>query len=347
MLYVTTRTQRDAHTAFRTLSEDRGPCGGLFLPRNMPCFDSRQIARLADKSFSQNVAEMVNLLFGTELDSWAIEFAIGRYPVKLVSVSSRVSVAQTWHNPSWQYQRLAKGIEKAVRQSDQVSQTPSEWLMVASRIAVLFGIFGELLRSGGVSPDSPIDVAVASGDFSGVMAVWYARKWGLPIANIVCCCNENAAPWNLLHKGELRTDAAVIRTATPACDHAVPMGMERLICETLGRAEALRFAQACAQRQNYYLEKYQTDDLRRGIHVAAVSGSRMESTVAALYRTNGYICDPCTALVYSGLIDYRSRTGEGRPALILSEESPAFSFALIAKCLGTTPAELKKRLEKA
>ena len=346
MLYVTTRLDRDAYTAHRALTESRAPDGGFFTPMQLPVFSHKEIAQLGEKPFSRNVAEIVNLFFGSELDSWAIEFAIGRYPVKTVSVSGRTTIAETWHNPTWRFERLAKGVEKAIRQSDDISQTPTDWLMIASRIAVLFGLFGELIHDGAVSRDEPMDLVVPCGNFAPVMAAWYAKQWGLPISTILVCCNENAAAWNLLHKGELRTDATLFNTDTPACDHVVPQDLERLIHAALGIREKERFLDCCTNKENYYLEKPQFDKLRAGISVSVVSGRRMESTIKTLYLTDGYISDPYTALCYSGLIDYRSRTGERRNALILSEESPAFSLGLISRSLGVSPAEVKKRIDK-
>lgn len=347
MLYITTRSQRESYGAEQALSEDRSPDGGFYIPARMPAFGKREINAMAERSFAANVASIINLLFDTELDSWAVEFAIGRYPVNLVTVSGRATIAETWHNPAWKFDRLVRGVEKAIRQSDQISPVPSDWLMIASRIAVLFGIFGELIREGEVSFDNVIDVAMPSGNFSGVMAAWYARHWGLPIGNIVCCSNENAAAWNLVRKGELRTDTPAIKTDTPACDCAVPADLERLIYHTLGISETRRFIETCYMGGNYYLERHQIDQLQEGIQVSVVSASRMEATVGNLLRNSNYIADPYTALVYSGLLDYRSRTGVGRNALIMSDESPAFSLGVLSRCLGMTPAELKKRIDKA
>lgn len=346
MLYVTTRLDQDAYTAHRALTESRAPDGGFYTPMQLPVFSQAEIARLGEKTFSRNVADIVNLFFGSELDSWAVEFAIGRYPVKLAPVSPRATIAETWHNPLWRFERLARGIEKAICQSDQISAAPSDWLMIASRIAVLFGIFGELIRDGTIDPGVSVDVAVPSGNLSACVAACCARTMGLPISTVVVCCNENSAPWWLLHKGELRTDVQTIKTATPACDYAVPEGLERLIHSALGEAEVMKFLTIGENRGNYYLEPWQTEQLRKGIYVSVVSENRMESMISTLYRTSGYVADPCTALVYGGLIDYRSRTGEGRYALILSEESPAFSLNLVAKGLGTTPAELKKHIDR-
>ena len=78
MLYVTTRVGQDAFTANRALSENRCPEGGFFVPMRLPYFDEVQIAQLAEKSFSQNMADILNLFFGTRLDGRSLELAIGR-----------------------------------------------------------------------------------------------------------------------------------------------------------------------------------------------------------------------------------------------------------------------------
>lgn len=345
MLYVTTRINQDAFTAHRSLTENRGPEGGLFMPMRMPDFSREEIAALADKSFGQNVADIVNLLFNSKLDSWAVEFAIGRYPVRLVSLSSRVTVAESWHNPQWKFDRLARNLAKAVLGTEEELEI-TDWMLIASRIAVLFGVFGELMHDGLVSVDAPLDIAVPCGDFSVPMAAWYARAWGLPIGTIVVCCNENSAPWSLLHQGELRTDAVALHTTLPACDHAVPADLERLIYAALGAGEAKRFCDTCRKGGNYYLQEQQVGKLRQGMYVSVVSRQRIESMILSIYKNNGYISDPYAALAHGGLLDYRSRTGERRPALLLSEESPAFSLGMVSGCLGISQRELKERINK-
>ena len=342
MLYLTTRSKQNTYTAARALTEDRGPDGGFYVPLQLPRLDDSEIKSLGANSFSQNVAEVINLFFGTRLDSWAIEFAIGRYPVKLVSITGREMVVETWHNPMWKFERLARGIEKAIHHSDKVCPVLPDWVMTASRIAVLFGIFGELMREG---VEMPIDVAVPNGDFSAPMAVWYAREMGLPISTILCCCNDNNGTWRLLHKGEIRTDAASVATATPLCDHAAPRGLERLIFASLGTGAAIAFAESCDAGATYYVETEQQLMLRKGMYVSVTGFRRLESAVCNLCQNHRYLPDPYTALCFGGISDYRSVTGAGGKILILSEESPGYSLEFLAKCLGLSPWELKNRLK--
>lgn len=346
MLYLTTRSRNDTYTAARAMSEDRSPDGGFFVPLRLPQLDKQQIRLLADKSFSQNVADVVNLFFGAKLDSWAIEFAIGRYPIKLQNIGSRETVAETWHNPVWKFERLAKGIEKAIRQSDDVRDIPSDWLMIAARIAVLFGIFGELMQQGRVNINEPVDVAVPCGDFSAPMAVWYAKQMGLPISTVLCCCNDNSGTWKLLHKGEIRTDAVPITTPAPLCDQVAPADIERLLFARLGYKTAVEFAGACEHGDTFYLEQEQLKKVREGLYVPVTGQKRLESAVKSLYRSCGYPADVYTALCYSGILDYRSVTGEGRQILILSEESPVYSAVFLSQCLEISPQKLMELINQ-
>lgn len=316
------------------------------MPMRLPRLDKQQLRQLAQNSFSQNVADIINLYFGTNLDSWSVEFAIGRYPVKNVSIGSREIVAEVWHNPLWKFERLVRGIEKAIRQSDDVRNVSSDWLMIASRMAVLCGIVGDLMAQGRISSGEVIDIAYPCGNFSGPMAAWYAKQMGLPIGTILCCCNDNNGVWNLLHKGQIRTDAQPVSTVTYQCDVMAPVGLERLIFANLGIKSANAFADVVRNGGTFYLEPAEQKELRDCMYVPVTGSKRLESAVKSLYNSCGYPADVYTALCYSGMMDYRSVTGEGRQVLIISEESPVYSLPYLARCLKTTPNELKSRIEQ-
>ena len=344
MLYVTTRAAADAFTAFRALTENRGPEGGFFVPMRLPVFDEDQIAQLAEKTFSQNVAEVLNLFFGTKLDGWSVELVIGRYPVRLTALKGRVVAAEAWQNPVYRFDRLVMGVEKLIRQADQINRKPSDWLVIAARIAVLFGIYGQLMESGALSKNQKIDLSVPSKDLSPLIAAVYAKTMGLPIRTIICSCSENHAIWNLFHKGELRTDVIAMRTHTPECDYTVPADLERLIFAVSGHNEVKRFCEACRTGGTYYAPPELTEKLREGIYISVVSSKRMASTIPNLYKTTGFLADPYTALSFCGLTDYRAATGDSKTALIISEESPLFSLEFVAQCMNMMPDELKERL---
>lgn len=347
VLYVTTRSKHDAYTAARTMNLDRGPDGGLFIPFRLPQFSREQIAELAGKSFGQNVAEILNIFFSTKLSGWDVDMAVGRNPIKFRSMNYRMIVSELWHNMDRHFGHLINAMAAKVHPDGEIIGAPSNWVQCAVRIAVLFGIYGELVRTEQVRSGASLDIAVASGSFAAPMAAWYARKMGLPIGTIICGCNENSAPWDLLHRGELDTDAQAMQTNTPEGDLTLPPDLERLICETCGQEEALHYFWSCTEGSVYAPSEQAYEAMRNGMFAAVVSRVRVETIIPSVYRTNQYILEPYSALAYGALSDFRSRTGGSGMALLLCEKSPLCNGEAVARFMRISVDELRKRLSEA
>lgn len=345
MLYVTTRNKMDAYTAFRVLKENRGPDGGLYVPMRLPRLGPLQIAELKEKSFGQCVAEILNLFFFPHMDGGAVDFTIGRRPVKLVPMSHRIIIAETWHNQDRNFAHMVQSLTGCKLGSDSEKTCPSNWAWIAVRIATLFGLFAELERSEIWDPTQPMDIAMPAGDFSAPMSAWYAREMGLPIRNIICSCNENGAAWDLLHHGELHTGAVAKATNTPDVDVGVPTDLERLVYGVFGWEETSHYCSVCRRGGTYSLPEDQLERLRRGMHAAVVGQKRIESIIRSVYRANCYLMDPYAALSYGGLQDYRAVTGESGDAVLLAERSPSLALGTVAKAMGLTVQELKEKVD--
>jgi len=340
MLYMTTTEKDDAYTAARTFFEDRGQDGGLFVPRQLPCFSENQLKQLESIAFGERVAQVLNSFFGTKLTGWDVDSAAGRCPIKIHAVSHRILFAELWRNLDGDYAYLEQLLAEMIRGDGDRSVRVSSWLRIAVRISILFGLYPELVREKELEWSTEIDVSVHGGDLSAVMAVWYARQMGLPVANIICGCNENCAVWDLLHHGEMKTDAAAISTTTPLADVSLPPELERLIYGTLGWKQTQHYLQTCRRNGLYVPPAEGFEGLRRGMFAAVVSRARVEVLIPSVYRTNAYLMGPYTALAYGGLMDYRAKTGESRKALILAERSPKQDAEVVALSLGLSQKQL-------
>lgn len=345
MLYVTTRDKKDAYTVSRVLLNDRGPDGGLFVPFQLPTYSQSEIEGLKEKSFGQRVADILNLFFSARLTGWDVDFSIGRTPVKLVQMNYRIVLAETWHNQQWEFSWVVSQLMSRIR-GNAAAEKPSAWTQVAVRIAVLFGIFGELIKSNKLDYEHPVDIAVPSGDFALPLAAWYARKIGLPIGTIICSCNENGAPWDLLNYGQVHTDTVAVKTDLPEADFAVPPHMESLIFNALGYDEAVRFCEACHLGKTYKPDSHGLLQLRDGMFAAVVSPKRVAEIIPRVDRSSSYLMDPYAALAYGGLQDYRAKTGESRTTLIVSEKSPSCYADMMTKVLGLSYREFTERVNK-
>lgn len=341
MLYVTTRDKYDAFTSHRALTQNCGPDGGFFRPFRLPKLEPQEIAAMAEKSFGQNVATIMNLFFSSKLTGWDVAFCIGRNAVKLVPMHYRTWSVESWHGQTetfhWITQQLISRIYG--------SQCPvTDWSVIAVRIGVLFAAYGELLKTGAAEPEKSMDVAMMTGDFTAPMAAWYAREMGLPVGTIICGCNENSGLWDLVYHGQLHTDGVAVDTGMPETDYVVPPALERLIFETCGIDETNRYLDICRRGRLYTLDEENVEQLHKGMFVAVVTKKRMADIILNVNRTNSYLMGPEAALAFGGLQDYRAKTGEIRPALILSDGNPRRAADLISGILKMTKSEFLSKM---
>ena len=339
MLYITTRGNKDAYTAYRALMENSAPDGGQYIPYVMPDFDANEIESLASKTFGETVAQILCKFFSTKLTGWDVDFTIGRNAVKLVSMNHRIGIAELWHNPEGSFSYIVESLYKKICGEYPPAAAPSNWTKIAVRIAVLFGLYGEFLRSGTIDKEQLFDLSVPADDFSGVMAAWYARKFGLPIDKIICTCDENSGLWDFINRGTFvfSDENTVITT-----------GIERLIHGTLGFDEANLFCEKYSAKRSYNAdEEEQLPLINQGLYCVVTGVNRGESIVNSIYRSNNYIIDPETALCYGGVQDYRAKVGDSKLTMLLAERTPMDFAKEITSATGLTRDKILRQINLA
>ncbi len=345
MLYVTARDHRDAYTAHRALTQDRADDGGLFAPLHLPRLSDDRIAEWISDSFGSTMAQILNLFFGSGISASQVEFAVGRKPVRLKPLSHRIVFAETWHNPGEDWHWCARRLSRLLL-SRYGKDICSEWMGVAVRIGMLFDAYGQLCRKGIVQMGEPVDASFVSGDFSGPMAARYARELGLPIGEIICCCNENNGLWELLHQGSFSTNAVAVNTPLPEADIAVPASLERLVFACGGTGESAAYLEICRRGGEYVPGEALLKRMKSGLSVSVVGSERTANTVRTVFGTYDYLMDPATALAYAGLLDYRATRGAGRYALVLSPCAPGKFPERTASALKIPVSDLKQLTEQ-
>ena len=343
MLYATTRSNSHVETTHRAIHFDRCSDGGFFVPFRLPQLEREQILQLKDHSFSDNVASVLNMFFSCNLTGWDVEFAIGRNALKTSCIPHRIFLAEAWHCAENRFSYIVKSLFQRFSVAE-IGNVPTNWVQIAVRIAAIFGAYGMLLAQGQVDVRVPLDVAVATGDFSTVMATWYARQMGLPLGNIICGCNANGAIWDLLHRGIMSTSAVSVNTNTPLSDIVIPDNLERLIDRTLGKDAVNAYLENRCTGQLYSLEKEELERLRSGMFASVISDSRVNQMIHSVFRANNYILSPYDALAYGSLLDYRAKSGESRPAMIFSERSPVCDYEMVAKNMNVGVEEVLRRV---
>lgn len=343
MLYASTRSKVETYTAQRTVWASRAADGGLFVPINLPVFRRTEVMRMKNGTPEDQIAYIMNCFFQTEFSGKEVEYLLGKDYYKLVNISHKMILGQLWHNDDGELDHVIRVLVKQFA-AEQRQCEPGEWPGIVVRIALLFALVCDLEKQGVVTPLYPIDVAVPSGDFSWPMAAWYARKMGLPINTIICCATENDGVRELLHRGQIRLDAAKFETITPRYDCGVPDGIERAIFTILGREETEEYLRILAKRGTYAVNPEQKRLLNEGMYAAVNSSKRLAEVIPNAYRTFGHVLCPYSAMVYTGVMDYQSITGRYNKVLMLCDYSPAHSLDTTAAAMGISTAEVKKRM---
>lgn len=313
MLYITTRNHNDFSTSYKTFVSDCGADGGRYVPFRLPVFTPDEINSLKEKTFNQVISEILNIFFSCRLDSHELDFAIGRNTMKLVTMNHRIVVAELWHNPRAAFSYIVESIYHKIAQTDEIKETPTDWVQIAVRIAVVFGIYSQMLREEILQSGQCFDFSVYNDDFTTPIAVWYCKKMGLPVNMIICTTEEESNIWDLIHRGVF---------ASAAASEGLLLGLERLVHGTLGNLEVEKFVSANQKGKVYSVDEELLQNFNIGLFCAVAGKNRAESTINSLFRTNSYIVDPCTALCYGGLQDYRARTGESGLTVLLADRTP-------------------------
>ena len=343
MLYVTTRDKSNVATSYPTLTSDTAACGGLYIPFQPVSLNYDEIRAMKDKTFCQSVADVLNMFFSSKLDAWDVACCIGTNPMIIVPLSHKTTVVELWNNPEWCLSRFVRNLNCRLL-GNAASVELHNWADITIRIAILTGIITRVIGSEVLEHGKTIDISLAAGDFAMPMAAWYARNMGLPIGNIIVACNDNSEVWELLHHGEGNFGATVQTSATPKCDVAIPCNIERLVYETLGEEGIPAYVNALSSKGIYNLTEEQLERFAKGMFGAVVSQSRMESVIRNVYSTKNYVLSPYSALAYGALQDYRATKGESGHALILAEEGPLSSAALVSETIGITKEALRNQL---
>ncbi len=323
MLYITTRQVNDAYTAPRTCSQNLAPDGGFFVPFRIFAFTREEIMALQDKSFCQTIADVLNLFFSSRFNGLDVELWIGKNPYTITTVNQKICIAELWHNPMHEFSYIVNCLYRKLCQTEILMAKPTVWVQIAIRIAALFAVVGQMQRQNLFDFDNGFDVAVCTDNFSAVMAVWYAKKMGMPIKTIVCSCNNNGLIWDILCRGEVNT-----------VGNKLPAELEQLVFNTLGLSETERYLAACKNERTYLMDEETHKKFCDGMFAAVVGNNRISAVINSMYRTNSYIVNPDAAIALGGLQDYRASVGESRMALLLEEDSPSLYAELIAEATG-------------
>ena len=94
--------------------------------------------------------------------------------------------------------------------------------------------YAKLLAEGRITEGEKINVVVPTGNFGNILAAFYAKNMGLPIAKLICASNENKVLFDFFSTGTYDRNREFMLTSSPSMDILISSNLERLIYRIAG-----------------------------------------------------------------------------------------------------------------
>nr|WP_297705942.1 threonine synthase [uncultured Butyrivibrio sp.] len=195
--------------------------------------------------------------------------------------------------------------------------------------------YAKLLKEEKIAEGDPINVVVPTGNFGNILAAYYAKNMGVPIAKLICASNSNKVLFDFFQTGEYDRNRDFILTSSPSMDILISSNLERLIYHIAGD-NADRDAEYMKQlTQN---GKYEITDEMREKLVDFFGGFATEEetfeTIKKVFDKTGYLMDTHTAVASAVYSKYVETTGDKTVSVIASTASPFKFTRSVMKALG-------------
>lgn len=187
--------------------------------------------------------------------------------------------------------------------------------------------YAKLLQNEEIAEDEEINVVVPTGNFGNILAAYYAKNMGIPIAKLICASNENKVLYDFFQTGTYDRNREFVLTTSPSMDILISSNLERLIYKISGE-DARKDTDLMTElktKGSYAI----TGEMKANL-ADFVAGYATEEQVAKtihdIYEDTGYVMDTHTAVAATVYKAYREDSKDDRKTVIASTASP-YKFA--------------------
>ena len=199
---------------------------------------------------------------------------------------------------------------------------------LAPQVAYYLSACADLLATGGIAWEEGLNVAVPTGNFGNILAAWYAKRMGAPIRRLICASNSNDVLADFIHTGVYDRRRPFHKTISPSMDILISSNLERFLLELAEGdcAQVCAWMAALSGEGRYDIGPARLARLQETFFGGFADDRRTAETIARVWREEGYLLDPHTAVAACVAEDFRAKTGDRLPLLIVSTAN-AYKFA--------------------
>ena len=187
--------------------------------------------------------------------------------------------------------------------------------------------YAKLLQNEEIAEDEEINVVVPTGNFGNILAAYYAKNMGIPIAKLICASNENKVLYDFFQTGTYDRTREFVLTTSPSMDILISSNLERLIYKISGE-DARKDTDLMTElktKGSYAI----TGEMKANLADFAAGYATEEQvakTIHDIYEDTGYVMDTHTAVAATVYKAYKEDSKDDRKTVIASTASP-YKFA--------------------
>jgi threonine synthase len=187
--------------------------------------------------------------------------------------------------------------------------------------------YANLYKNEEIAEGEKINVVVPTGNFGNILAAYYAKAMGVPIAKLICASNDNKVLFDFFQTGIYNRNREFILTSSPSMDILISSNLERLIYQMTGRDadKTLDLMKALSSKGEYGITEEMKAKAQEFVAGYATE-AEIAQTIKTLYDKTGYVMDTHTAVAASVYNNYRTQTKDTTKTIIASTASP-YKFA--------------------
>lgn len=243
----------------------------------------------------------------------------------VVGIHGNFDQAQTGVKQMFSDAALAKEMDAAGYQFSSANSINIGRLV--PQIAYYVYAYAKLYANGVIAKDEKINIVVPTGNFGNILAAFYAKNMGLPIAKLICASNENKVLYDFFQTGTYDKNREFMLTSSPSMDILISSNLERLIYRIAGEdaaknTELMKDLSATGKYEITPEMKEKLDDFYGNY----TSEAETAETIRNLYEKTGYIIDTHTA-VAAGVYDkYKKDTKDTDTKTVIASTASPFKF---------------------
>ncbi len=235
------------------------------------------------------------------------------------------------------------------------------------QVVYYFAAYAQLLRARTIEPGDDVEFCVPTGNFGDVLAGYYAKRLGLPVARLIVASDANNVLYDFLTTGVYDRQRPFFTTISPSMDILISSNLERMLyyvsdgdCELVSH-----LMDELARNGRYEVPTELLECIQQVFGCGWADEDQVRAAIRDCWNQHRYLIDPHTACGYHVLSTVEAApTAKARVLLStaspykfpravaesLGLEVPADDFAcmeVLAKATGTTPPPQLASLQQA